>query len=64
MEKYSNLGGRSGVREYSIGHDYILVKFSDGSLYCILSSFNPIKKLQKSLFSAWDFPSIKRDFIV
>ena len=31
---------------------------------CILSTFNPIKKLQKSLFSAWDFPSIKRDFIV
>lgn len=33
MEKYANLGGRSGVREYNIGHDYILVKFSDGSLY-------------------------------
>ena len=33
MEKYANLGGRSGVCEYSIGDDYIDVKFSDGSLY-------------------------------
>ena len=33
MEKYANLGERSGVREYSIGADYIDVKFSDGSMY-------------------------------
>ena len=33
MEKYANIGKRSGVREYSIGADYIDVKFSDGSLY-------------------------------
>lgn len=33
MEKYANLGERFGVREYSIGADYIDVKFSDGSLY-------------------------------
>lgn len=33
MERYANLSGRSGVREYSIGDDYIDVKFSDGSLY-------------------------------
>ena len=37
---------------------------SGKTVLCILSTFNPIKKLQKSLFSARDFPSIKRDFIV
>ena len=33
MERYANRGGNSGVRGYSIGTEYIDVKFSDGSLY-------------------------------
>ncbi|MDR1199733.1 MAG: hypothetical protein LBK94_12115 [Prevotellaceae bacterium] len=28
MERYSNIGGDSGVSAYEIGHDYLKVKFS------------------------------------
>ena len=33
MARYANLGGNSSIIEYSIGDDYIDVKFSDGSMY-------------------------------
>jgi hypothetical protein len=33
MERYANLGGNSGVVGYEIGHDFIRVQFSDGSIY-------------------------------
>lgn len=33
MELYKNLGGKSGVRAYAIGNDYIDVKFSSGAVY-------------------------------
>lgn len=31
--KYANLTGRSGVAKYSLGPDFIKVKFKDGSRY-------------------------------
>lgn len=33
MARYANLGGNSSIIEYSIGDDYIDVKFSDGFMY-------------------------------
>lgn len=33
MELYANLGGKSGVRAYTIGEDYIDVLFSSGPVY-------------------------------
>jgi hypothetical protein len=33
MNAYRNLGGKSGVRFYEFGEDYIKVKFSDGAVY-------------------------------
>lgn len=33
MERYRNLGGKSGVLEYEIGVDFIRVKFNDNSVY-------------------------------
>lgn len=33
MEVYKNLGGKSGVRAYAIGDDYIDVMFSSGAVY-------------------------------
>ncbi|MFY0310165.1 hypothetical protein ACFMBG_09770 [Leisingera sp. D0M16] len=33
METYSNFGRDSGVVAFEIGRDYILVQFSDGSIY-------------------------------
>ena len=33
MQPYSNLHGRSGVRAYKAGSNYIDVKFEDGSVY-------------------------------
>lgn len=33
MKKYANFGGDSGIVEYEIGEDFIVVGFSDGSYY-------------------------------
>lgn len=33
MEMYANLGGESGIIQYSIGDDYIDVMFSTGAVY-------------------------------
>ena len=33
MEKYKNLGGDSGVSEYEIGDDFVIVKFKDDRKY-------------------------------
>jgi len=33
MERYKNLGGKSGVAEYEIGQGSITVKFKDGAVY-------------------------------
>jgi hypothetical protein len=33
MERYRNLSGNSGVKEYEIGSDYIRIQFSGGSTY-------------------------------
>ena len=33
MERYGNRGGNSGIVAYEIGHDFITVKFEDGSVY-------------------------------
>ena len=33
MERYKNLGGKSGVAAYEIGNDSITVQFHDGAIY-------------------------------
>ena len=33
MQPYLNLSGNSGVTDYEIGVDYILVRFREGKLY-------------------------------
>ncbi len=33
MEQYRNIAGNSGVTAYEIGPDYIIIEFSDGSVY-------------------------------
>lgn len=33
MERYNNFRGRSGVRAYEIGVDFIKVQFNDGDIY-------------------------------
>ncbi len=33
MERYSNLGGNSGIAAYESGPDFIRVQFSDGAVY-------------------------------
>ncbi len=33
MEQYENLSWQSNIRQYKIGEDYIIVKFSDDSCY-------------------------------
>jgi hypothetical protein len=33
MERYKNLGGKSGVSAYEIGSDSITVQFTTGSVY-------------------------------
>ena len=33
MKRYTNLGGDSGIIEYEVGEDFIIVGFSDGSYY-------------------------------
>lgn len=33
MQSYSNLGGNSGVRAFTIGVDYIEVQFQTGRIY-------------------------------
>jgi hypothetical protein len=33
METYKNLSGNSGVAAYEIGHDYIDIRFQDGTAF-------------------------------
>lgn len=33
MENYRNLGGKSGVKAFEVGGDFIKVKFNDNSIY-------------------------------
>lgn len=33
MENYKNFGGKSGVKAFETGSDFIKVKFSDNSIY-------------------------------
>jgi hypothetical protein len=33
MQHYRNLSGQSGVTDYEIGHDWIIVQFAEGATY-------------------------------
>ncbi|ADR37484.1 hypothetical protein Ocepr_2033 [Oceanithermus profundus DSM 14977] len=47
MKRYMNLGGDSGVIAYSIGVDYIIVKFRDSTCYTYTYASAGIDAIEK-----------------
>jgi len=47
MKRYLDLGGKSGIRSYEMGMDFIKVMFSSGSVYLYDYAYTGIERVEK-----------------